>query len=268
MPTITITTTIKDLPEECWEAVLKFLDHHRYFEPLSLVSKQFLSITNRLRSSLLIRSDTLISRLFSRIFNEAPPSSFLLPFVLSLKSLTCIHFKFISIRDEFLFAIAESGLQFRKIELCNCHAYGYGVLKRCRKIRHLSLAHHSRRNLFGKVPGLEVLDLSYSEFDDSSLLTISKSCSGLLELNLGHCCKITTKGVKQAVTNFKQLREISLISCDKVAHDVVAWMVSTKPSLRRILPPPRFGHSLKLKLMEDERFKIVFHNPLPRDYMF
>ncbi|XP_050893531.1 uncharacterized protein LOC127100420 isoform X2 [Lathyrus oleraceus] len=63
------------LPDECWELVLKFLiydtddDHRRYFhlKSVSIVSKQLLSITNRLRSSLTIYNPTC--QLFRRFSN-------------------------------------------------------------------------------------------------------------------------------------------------------------------------------------------------------
>jgi len=46
------------LPDECWECVFKFLnDNHSCMTSLSVVSKQFLSITNRIRFSLTICCD-------------------------------------------------------------------------------------------------------------------------------------------------------------------------------------------------------------------
>ncbi|KAK2980615.1 hypothetical protein RJ640_011423 [Escallonia rubra] len=48
----------RDLPEECWELILNRIDHHSHFESLSLVSKQFISLTNRLRQSLTIVDPT------------------------------------------------------------------------------------------------------------------------------------------------------------------------------------------------------------------
>jgi len=64
------------LPEDCWEHVLRLLgdtplsddeeDHYKY---VSLVSKQFLSITNRLRCYLFVEdhhTPHLIRRLFHR----------------------------------------------------------------------------------------------------------------------------------------------------------------------------------------------------------
>ncbi|KAK2427121.1 F-box/LRR-repeat protein [Trifolium repens] len=50
------------LPDDCWESVFKFFnqaDDGNDMKSLSLVSKQFLSITNRLRFSLTICDPTL-----------------------------------------------------------------------------------------------------------------------------------------------------------------------------------------------------------------
>ncbi|KAK7266314.1 hypothetical protein RIF29_18957 [Crotalaria pallida] len=61
--------SIRDLPDDCWVAVFKWVDQDRDFEPLSLVSKRFLSITNHLRSSLVICDKTLLPRLLARFPN-------------------------------------------------------------------------------------------------------------------------------------------------------------------------------------------------------
>ena len=69
------TGTITDLrlPDECWESIFQFLldDNHRDLEPLFVVSKQFLSVTNRLQFSLTISDATLpfLPRLLKRFPN-------------------------------------------------------------------------------------------------------------------------------------------------------------------------------------------------------
>ncbi|KAK7253148.1 hypothetical protein RIF29_37618 [Crotalaria pallida] len=141
------------------------------------------------------------------------------------------------------------------------------VLKTCPKMRHLILAHHSDLKLFGmnfQVPRLEVLDLSGSGIDDSSLLIIARRSCGLLRLNLTNCSNITTKGVRRAIKKCRILREINLLSCHNVAAGVIAWMVYARPSLRRIVAPRHFRLSEIQK--EDERFKIVefLYMSLPR----
>jgi hypothetical protein len=76
---------------------------------------------------------------------------------------------------------------------------------------------------------------------------ISKSCSGLLHLNLEECRHVTDKGVKQVVGNCTQLREINLQHCRKVSANVDFWtaMELLRPSLRKIILPskrkPFFG---------------------------
>ena len=61
--TVSPIETITDLhlPDECWESIFKFLFHDNqcYLEPLSVVSKQFLSIIKRLRFPLTISDTTL-----------------------------------------------------------------------------------------------------------------------------------------------------------------------------------------------------------------
>ncbi|CAL0301059.1 unnamed protein product [Lupinus luteus] len=107
------------------------------------------------------------------------------------------------------------------------------VLKRCPKIRDLSLADCSRVELlFGMMnfhcPNLEVLKLSRTNIDDESLFMISKRCHKLLHLDLESCSKITTKGVIQVVKSCKQLRKIKLTSC----KGVFACKVLSRPSLK------------------------------------
>ncbi|XP_058729669.1 uncharacterized protein LOC131601793 [Vicia villosa] len=72
-----IVSTDLYLDDDCWEYIFKFIfnededDNRYYFKSLSIVNKQFLSITNRLRHSLTVWNPTccLLSRLFPRFIN-------------------------------------------------------------------------------------------------------------------------------------------------------------------------------------------------------
>jgi F-box and leucine-rich repeat protein 2/20 len=69
-----ITAACPYLTDELWEIIFKLLndgDNNRYLEPLSVVSKQFLSITNRLRFSIAMSDKTIpfLNRLFQRFPN-------------------------------------------------------------------------------------------------------------------------------------------------------------------------------------------------------
>ncbi|XP_057452833.1 uncharacterized protein LOC130744685 [Lotus japonicus] len=123
------------------------------------------------------------------------------------------------------------------------------VLRRCCKIRHLRVDHCSSVKLHGmnfKVPNLEVLSLAYSGIDDETLSVVSKSFRGLLYLNLEDCPNVTDKGVRQVVENCKQLREINLSYCKQVVGSDVAWMVSLRPTLRKIMAP-RYFHPTRIR---------------------
>lgn len=50
----TKTTVVMDLPDECWEMIFSCLHPVSWLEPISLVSKRFYSLTNRLHSALTI----------------------------------------------------------------------------------------------------------------------------------------------------------------------------------------------------------------------
>ncbi|XP_027344856.1 F-box/LRR-repeat protein 4-like [Abrus precatorius] len=135
------------------------------------------------------------------------------------------------------------------LDLSSCRGISEGiveVLRRCCGIRHLNLAFCSGVKLVGlnfEVPKLEELNLSLSRIDDEALSVISKCCQGLLHLHLENCSHVTAKGVRQVVEICTQLREINLRSCDKVDASVVAWMVFSRPSLRKIMAPPSYDRS-------------------------
>lgn len=153
------------------------------------------------------------------------------------------------LRDESVEMFASVFPSLEVLDLSSCCGVYEGVvevLRRCTEVRHLSLAFCSGVRLTGlnfEVRKLEELNLSRSGVDDEALSVISKCCRWLLQLDLENCSRVTAKGVRQMVENCTQLREISLVSCYQVEASVVAWMVFSRPSLRRIMAPPRFDLS-------------------------
>ncbi|KAK2432381.1 F-box/LRR-repeat protein [Trifolium repens] len=158
--------------------------------------------------------------------------------------------------DESIITFGSSfpNLQILDFSYCNqisediCH-----VLRKCSKIRHLNLHNCSKVRLHGlnfEVPKLEVLNLSNTTIYNEELYLISKSFCGLLQLSLEDCSFVTKWGVNHVVENCTQLREINLKGCYKVHKNIVASMVSSRPSLRKIVVPPRFRFNDK----EEEHF--------------
>ncbi|GAU35699.1 hypothetical protein TSUD_258740 [Trifolium subterraneum] len=144
-----------------------------------------------------------------------------------------------------MFASVFPNLQFLDLSFSNgISEEGIGhVLRKCNKIRHLTLAYSGQKKLPKmefNVSMLEVLNLTHTSVDDEALHMISKSCFGLLQLDLSYCQDVTEKGVMQVIENCTQLREITLYGCCKVTPGAVDSMVFMRPSLRKITPPPGF----------------------------
>lgn len=117
------------------------------------------------------------------------------------------------------------------------------VLKRCPNIRHLNLAFCSQANSFSinhEASKLEVLNLSHSRIDNTTLYVISKIFPCLLQLDLEHCHLVTENGVRLVIEKCTYLREINLGSCRRVSANVISWMIFSRPSLRKITAPPHF----------------------------
>ena len=167
-----------------------------------------------------------------------------------LKSLSLVNNRWLTNQKMITFAFSFPNLE--QLDLSYSHnMYEEGiceVLQMCCKIRHLNLSYCPRvklRNMYFKVLELEVLNLSHTRVDDEGLRVISKSCCGLLHLLLESCCDVTEKGLKHVVENCKQLREINLRKCRGVHGDVVASMVFSRPSLRKIIAPPCYSFTDK-----------------------
>lgn len=92
-------------------------------------------------------------------------------------------------------------------------------------------------DLGGSELSLEVLRARESLFNDQGLAMVGKRCCRLLQLDLGFCTAVTGEGVKEVLRSCKNLREINLKNCRGVSKDILAWMVFSRPSLRKIVPP-------------------------------
>jgi hypothetical protein len=117
------------------------------------------------------------------------------------------------------------------------------VLRKFPKINHLNVQccviYKIPRRMIFQAPNLKILDLEFTTVNDRVLYTISKTCSGLLQLILANCFDCTEIGVKHVIENCTQLKEIDLRGCIRVHTNVFASMLSLK-SLRKITAAPHF----------------------------
>ncbi|KAL5574497.1 hypothetical protein UlMin_016196 [Ulmus minor] len=159
-----------------------------------------------------------------------------------VKSLDLLRNKCLGNESVKKIAFACPNLQLLNLSYC-CHITEEAVeevLKRCPEIRHLNVNSCKGLKKFlidFELPKLEVICATKTSIDDEGLSLIGKNCRNLLQLDLHYCVNVTDKGVKEVVQNCRALQEINLKWCDQVSVDTIAWMVFSRPSLRRIIPP-------------------------------
>jgi len=261
------------LPEECWELAFKFFisdcDEYtspHYLKSLSIISKEFLSITNRLRLSLTICTEAhpFLPRLLHR-FTNLTSLNFTFPCndvfslrcgtviadglknffpkkITTLTTLICSKFYYLDSSELVLIAYCFPNLQLLDLNNCCCISKEgmTHLLRTCSNITHLNLTgcfglDLLRHAMNFEVPKLKMLNLSKTFVDDETLYVISKNSSGLLQLLLEYCVVVTHKGVKHMVENCTQLRVINYRGCRRVDDNVVFSMVPSRPSLREII---------------------------------
>ncbi|XP_045830015.1 F-box/LRR-repeat protein 14-like [Trifolium pratense] len=163
-----------------------------------------------------------------------------------LPKLEVLNLSHTEVDNESIITFASSFPNLQILDLSYCNQICEGIcqlLRYCSKIRHLNLHSCFKVKLHGlncEVPKLEVLNLSNTRIDNEELSVISKSFRGLLELSLEVCSFVTKRGVNHVVENCTQLREINLRGCYKVHKNIVASMISSRPSLKKIVVPPRY----------------------------
>ncbi|GAV91023.1 hypothetical protein CFOL_v3_34423 [Cephalotus follicularis] len=148
-----------------------------------------------------------------------------------------------NLSDDFIIKIGSICPNVQVLDVSHCSGITeegiVETLKNFKGIRHLNMNHCNGKKGFNidfDLPKLEVLEVEGSVMNDDALAAIGKKCCGLLCLHLQGCLNVTRRGVKHVVENCRALREINLKQCI-IEGDLVAWMVSARPSLRHIIPP-------------------------------
>ncbi|GAU46514.1 hypothetical protein TSUD_285960 [Trifolium subterraneum] len=228
------------LPDECWETIFKFNinddDNHnrRYLNSLSLISKQFLSITNRLRFSLTVYDgSTCFLGLLKRFIN--------------LNSLTLATSFYFNIEvDKILIKISCFPLKLTSLSLphyCTIPANGLRSFSQkittvtsltCYQIR---LLNTSDLFLIAECfPLLQQLDFSYpsgcknfTSYEDG-VEAISLALIKLRKVNLSGF-PINDQSLFHLFNNCKQLEEVILFDCHEITNQGLASALCERPTL-------------------------------------
>ncbi|KAK2350029.1 F-box/LRR-repeat protein [Trifolium repens] len=231
------------LPDECWESIFTFINNddddcnnNRYWKSLSLVSKQFLSITNRLLFSLTIHvlEERRCSGLFKRFTNL---NSLNLRGYNDLGKLLCkiSHFplKLTSLHISYQDAFPANGLRAFSQKITTLTSLT------CYKLYSLnSLDLFLIAECF---PLLEQLDLSYpsrctnySSYVDG-VETLSLGLIKLRKVNLSGLFPINNQSIFHLFNNCKYLEEVIMFDCNEITSVGLAFALRERPTLRSLL---------------------------------
>jgi F-box/leucine-rich repeat protein 2/20 len=226
------------LPVDCWESIFKIFfnecrDHNRYLPSLSVLSKQFLSVTSRFPLSLTIFDQTLpfLPRLLERFTN--------------LTSLNLTHIT--RGRDALLTQISSLPLQVKSLNLSNHEripANGLQVFSQ--KITTLTslicsnIGYIKKSDLYLIAEGfplLEELDLSLPKdidfCDDFDINAITLALPKLRKVNLsGNYC-INDSSILYFSKNCEFLEEVVMFNCKNLTDIGIASAIRERPNLSR-----------------------------------
>ncbi|OIW11988.1 hypothetical protein TanjilG_02195 [Lupinus angustifolius] len=219
--------------EECWELVFRFLGQGHHLESVSMVCKQFLSITNRLQFSLAIFDSTtlFLPQLFLRFSR--------------LKTLDLSHFS--GDLQGLLHQIIQSGLDLDLLNLSNQRTLPLDGLRElgskminlkvfiCSNIGSL---HDSHLVVIAYCfPLLQELDISFplnSQASDFGIFRLSSLLENLRKINISGNYLITDKSLISLCQNCLSLEEISFFTCFKVTQSGIAAAIRLRPSLTSV----------------------------------
>ncbi|GAU34829.1 hypothetical protein TSUD_259090 [Trifolium subterraneum] len=231
------TTDDLYLSDDCWESIFKFIIryHSRYLESLSLVSKQFLSITNRL--------------LFSLTISTVTPHSLLPSLFRRFTKLTSLNLKGGNL-NKLLRQISCFPLNITSLNLSNKSTIPLdGLLTFSKKITTLtsltcsniySIRYTDFVFIADCFPLLEELHLSspYHNFrvEEPPSLTLFK----LRKVTLKKQRYINDQFLFHLFKNCKHLEEAIILDCNGITVAGIASAHSQRPNLRSLSLSPTF----------------------------
>ncbi|KAK2378427.1 F-box/LRR-repeat protein [Trifolium repens] len=239
------------LPDECWECILINIRYHRHLNSLSVVSKRFLSITNRVRFFLAIFDGThpFLSSLFHRFPNltsldltyyiigdlnnllhqislfplkltsliisgkETIPANGLRDFPQNITTLTSLTCSGIqNINSTDLFLIANCFPLLEELDLRNPIRYNNQLLD---EVETLPLSFSKLRKV--------TLSNSY-DINDQLFFHLFKNCKLLEEAIMDFCRGVTNAGIVRMIVENSNLEKLNL--SNTVVNDETLYVIS------------------------------------------
>lgn len=222
-----------DLPRECWELILRSLKHRRDYDSVSLVCKEFYSITQRLHSSLTIYDSTI--PFLPRFFVRFPALKFI-----DLSNFT-------GDLNPVLAQMSKSRLALDSLNISNQNSLPIdGLQKLGSKMRNYlrvlicsgicDLQDSDLALIADSFPLLEELHIGFPEFDpkftvsDSGFTALTMRLKSLRTVKIGNCF-ITDVSLHSLFANCEFLREVALEDCSFVSQVGIAEAILKRPYL-------------------------------------
>jgi len=244
--------TYSYLPNEFWECIFKLMNHNsrHYLNSLSLVSKQLLSITNRLQFSLTVKNSTLpfLPCLFKRFTNLTYLDLSHYGYELDelFRKINNFPLKLTSLKLPDGRAFLANGLRVFSqtittlTSLTGCsHVFGDNndlslVFDCFPLLKELNLGYPQFNNRTNFINGfhsllsncqyIQHLDLNHTYFmNDRHVAEFSLFLAGLMSINLNGCWRLTESTLFSLVTNYPPLSDIKMecttIGKESMEHD-------------------------------------------------
>ncbi|GAU34831.1 hypothetical protein TSUD_259110 [Trifolium subterraneum] len=249
------------LPDDCWISIFREIidgdddNNLCYLQPLSLASKHFLSITNRLRFSLTISNPTLqysIPTLFHRFLNLT--SLHITIFQGKLNSLLCqiskFPFKLKSLKLSNQTQFPAKGLRalsktittvtsFTYLYIDNIDNNDFVLVSHCFPLLEELDMQHNRmcfqgvevglKAMLTALPKLRKINLSgYYFINDLLLLYLCNNCEFLEDIIMLKCPLLTRHGIASAIRQRPTLRSLCSYQCGNISSHFIDSLLSLK----------------------------------------
>ncbi|XP_074287995.1 F-box protein At5g51370-like [Silene latifolia] len=227
------TTTILDVPPDCWKLILSKLhhNHHYYTHILSLTCKQLLTLTNTLPFTLTLSPPLLphlpaLLRRFSTSLHSLSATATTVSSALSLivssaatTHLRCIHLTDIdSLPIDAIRHLGSNPNAVKLLTLCNIKGLSDDLLV----------------DICVAFPLVEEIDVSFNDLSDKGILGIAKNLKFLKRVKLSGNVLLTDKSLMALSDCCLDLEEVEVLGCSVVTQYGIGYVMHRSSKLRRV----------------------------------